>query len=161
MKTDTYYPWLFGLLKIICEKDAVTRLVRVNAPEASSEPCLLADMAFAQISEYLLGQRTQFTFPIAPKGTPFQNRVWAALQTIPYGETRTYGQLAAVLGNPRAARAVGLANRQNPIAIAIPCHRVIGQNGSLTGYAGGLEMKAALLTLEQTHAGKGGSPLWK
>lgn len=161
MKASAFYPWPFGLLKITCENDAITRMERIEQPDVQSEPSALTDRAFAEISEYLLGERTIFTFPIAPKGTPFQNRVWAALQAIPYGETRTYGQLAAELGNPRATRAVGLANGRNPIAIAISCHRVIGKNGRLTGYAGGLDMKAALLTLEQTHAGKGGSPVWK
>ena len=156
MKASAFYPWPFGLLKITYEQDAIARLERIDQPDAPSEPSALSDAAFAQIDEYLRGERTAFTFPMAPSGTPFQRRVWAALQAIPYGETRTYGQLAAALGNARAARAVGLANGQNPIAIAIPCHRVIGKNGSLTGYAGGLDMKAALLTLEQTHAGKDG-----
>ena len=83
------------------------------------------------------------------QGTPFQQKVWAALREIPYGETRSYGQIAAQVGNPKASRAVGMANNRNPIAIIVPCHRVIGANGSLTGYAGGLNVKQELLALER------------
>ena len=88
--------------------------------------------------------------PLAPAGTPFQQRVWRALEAIPYGETRTYAQIAAAVGNPRAVRAVGGANHRNPLPVVIPCHRVIGADGSLTGYAGGLERKTLLLGLERT-----------
>ena len=104
--------------------------------------------AKAQLSEYFAGTRQEFTLPLSPKGTPFQQKVWAALQTIPYGQTRSYGEIARQIGSPKAARAVGMANHHNPIAILIPCHRVVGQNGALTGYAGGLERKKALLQLE-------------
>jgi methylated-DNA-[protein]-cysteine S-methyltransferase len=90
-----------------------------------------------------------FDFPLAPQGTPFQQQVWRALCDIPYGETTSYGELARRIGNPNAVRAVGLANGSNPIAIIIPCHRVIGSNGSLTGYGGGLPIKKALLALER------------
>lgn len=102
----------------------------------------------AQLREYFAGARRTFDLPLAPHGTAFQRRVWAALRTIPYGETRTYGELAAAIGNPSACRAVGMANHRNPIPIIIPCHRVIGANGTLTGYAGGLEIKRRLLALE-------------
>lgn len=102
----------------------------------------------AELSEYFDRQRTQFTVPLAPVGTPFQQSVWALLRDIPYGETRTYAQLADALGQRAAIRAVGLANGRNPISIVIPCHRVIGSDGSLTGYAGGLERKRKLLELE-------------
>jgi methylated-DNA-[protein]-cysteine S-methyltransferase len=112
----------------------------------------LANEPFAaaadQLAAYFAGLLTEFTLPLAPAGTAFQRRVWAALQTIPYGETWSYGQLAATIGNPAAVRAVGLANARNPIAIAIPCHRVIGSDGSLTGYGGGLDRKRYLLDLE-------------
>ena len=108
---------------------------------------LLAD-ARRQLTEYFAGERTTFDLPLRPAGAPFQLRVWEALLRIPYGETASYGELARELGHPTAARAVGAANGRNPIAIVVPCHRVIGSNGSLTGYAGGLECKRALLDLE-------------
>jgi methylated-DNA-[protein]-cysteine S-methyltransferase len=101
-----------------------------------------------QLHEYLRKERTQFDLPLAPTGSEFQNRVWSLLLKIPYGSTRTYGELAAELGHTGAARAVGRANATNPIAIIIPCHRVIGSSGSLTGYAGGLDMKEKLLQFE-------------
>lgn len=102
----------------------------------------------AQLTEYFAGQRRDFTVPLAASGNAFQKQVWALLVAIPYGETRAYGELARALGNPGAARAVGLANGQNPLSILVPCHRVIGANGALTGYAGGLPRKRALLELE-------------
>lgn len=101
-----------------------------------------------QLGEYFAGIRREFSLPLSPKGTPFQQKVWAALGTIPYGQTRSYGEIARQIGSPRGARAVGMANHFNPIAILIPCHRVVGQNGALTGYAGGLWRKQALLKLE-------------
>jgi methylated-DNA-[protein]-cysteine S-methyltransferase len=104
--------------------------------------------AAAQLSAYFAGQRTAFELPLAPEGTEFQRRVWAALQQIPYGQTWSYGELARHIGSPAASRAVGLANGKNPIALVIPCHRVIGSDGSLTGYGGGLERKRFLLDLE-------------
>lgn len=102
-----------------------------------------------QLTEYFAGFRREFDLPLAPKGTPFQKAVWAQLARIPYGETRTYGQLAAALGKPHAARTVGSACRCNPLAIVLPCHRVVGADGSLTGYAGGLDAKEYLLELER------------
>ena len=104
--------------------------------------------AARQLAAYFAGELTDFDLPLAPGGTDFQRRVWAALQTIPYGETWTYGQLAEKIGNAAAIRAVGLANGRNPISLVIPCHRVIGSDGSLTGYGGGLERKRFLLDLE-------------
>lgn len=101
-----------------------------------------------EIAEYFTGQRTTFAATLQPQGTPFQRSVWDLLLTIPSGQTLTYGELAAQLGKPSATRAVASAIGRNPISIAIPCHRVIGKNGSLTGYAGGIERKAALLNLE-------------
>jgi len=101
-----------------------------------------------QLAAYFAGQLTEFDLPLAPAGTRFQRTVWAALQQIPYGETWSYGQLACKIGNPAAVRAVGLANGRNPIALVVPCHRVIGADGSLTGYGGGLERKRYLLDLE-------------
>jgi methylated-DNA-[protein]-cysteine S-methyltransferase len=107
----------------------------------------------AQLSEYFAGGRTEFDLPLHPSGSPFQLRVWAALQEIPYGQTQSYGKTAAAIGAPDAARAVGLANGQNPISIVVPCHRVIGANGSLTGYGGGLDAKRWLLAHEAAHSG--------
>ncbi|GAA0599347.1 methylated-DNA--[protein]-cysteine S-methyltransferase [Kutzneria viridogrisea] len=101
-----------------------------------------------QLDEYFAGQRTEFDLPLAMRGTPFQLSVWHALTEIPYGETATYGELAQLLGKPGASRAVGLANGKNPIGIIVPCHRVIGSTGDLTGYGGGLERKRALLEFE-------------
>ena len=111
------------------------------------------DEAITQLTEYFDGRRTEFTVPLAARGTPFQQRVWDALRTIPYGETWTYGQLADSLGTPTAVRAVAAANGRNPISIIVPCHRVIGSNGNLTGYAGGLERKRFLLEREAERAG--------
>ena len=105
--------------------------------------------AVSQLTAYFAGELTQFDLPLAPQGTPFQQQVWAYLQTIPYGRTTTYGTIAAKLGYPNASRAVGAANGRNPIAVIIPCHRVVGSDGKLTGYAGGLPIKEALLGLER------------
>jgi methylated-DNA-[protein]-cysteine S-methyltransferase len=102
----------------------------------------------SQLAEYFALQRRDFSFPIAPNGTAFQQSVWRLLRDIPYGETRTYRQLADAIGNRAAVRAVGLANGRNPISIVIPCHRVIGTGGGLTGYAGGLDRKRLLLEME-------------
>lgn len=104
--------------------------------------------AIAQLNAYFAGERQEFDLPLAPEGTPFQQQVWQALQTIPYGTTSTYGELAAQLGKPTASRAVGAANGRNPLPIVIPCHRVISANGKLTGFRGGLRFKEALLGLE-------------
>lgn len=102
-----------------------------------------------QLSAYFAGKLREFDLPVAPEGTAFQRTVWRQLQRIPYGETISYGELAGRIGNPKAVRAVGLANGSNPISIVIPCHRVIGSNGSLVGYGGGLPIKQALLSLER------------
>ena len=101
-----------------------------------------------QLEEYFAGERTEFSLPLESHGTDFQQRVWRALRAIPFGTTISYGELARRIGNPRAVRAVGLANGRNPISIIVPCHRVIGANGTLTGYGGGLERKRFLLALE-------------
>ncbi|EGA66039.1 methylated-DNA--[protein]-cysteine S-methyltransferase [Vibrio brasiliensis] len=103
-----------------------------------------------QLEEYFAGSRTEFELPIAAVGTVFQTQVWKALTTIPYGVTWSYQDLANAIGNPKAVRAVGLANGKNPVSVIVPCHRVIGKSGKLTGYAGGVERKAKLLDLEQS-----------
>lgn len=121
-------------------------------PRKVCETPLLQE-AEEQLNEYFAGVRREFDLPLAPKGTPFQKAVWAEMCRIPYGETRTYGQLAAAIGRPSACRAVGGACHSNPIAILQPCHRVVGRSGHLTGYAYGVEMKQYLLELEQGTTG--------
>ena len=116
------------------------------AGENSADP--LTAEAFRQLDEYFAGNRRAFDLPLKPAGTPFQLRVWAALRRIPYGKTATYGEIAAAVGCPKGARAVGMANNRNPIAIFIPCHRVIGADGKLVGYASGLDTKRKLLDLD-------------
>ncbi|MGR5132413.1 methylated-DNA--[protein]-cysteine S-methyltransferase [Vibrio alfacsensis] len=113
----------------------------------SEHPVL--SLAVVQLAEYFSGLRNEFDLPLAATGTAFQTQVWRALTTIPYGETWSYQDLANAIGNPKAVRAVGLANGRNPISIVVPCHRVIGKSGKLTGYAGGVERKQRLLALEQ------------
>lgn len=108
----------------------------------------LLDEAARQLEEYFTGRRREFDLPLAPAGTPFQCAVWAALRGIPYGETRSYKQIASAVGRPAACRAVGMANHRNPLPIVIPCHRVVGASGALTGYAGGLDIKRKLLAVE-------------
>lgn len=115
----------------------------------------------AQLTAYFAGDLTEFDVPLDLHGTPFQRRVWTALQGIPYGETITYGELAAELGKPSASRAVGLANGRNPVSVIVPCHRVVGSTGSLTGYGGGLERKRYLLDFERkTRTGAGEATLF-
>jgi len=112
--------------------------------------------AVAQLGEYFAGERRRFDLSLAPRGTEFQRRVWRALREIPYGKTISYGELARRIGNPSASRAVGLANGANPLPIIVPCHRVIGADGTLTGFGGGLPIKRKLLALEEATAEEGG-----
>ena len=119
--------------------------------EVESPNFSLLEEAERQLREYFAGVRKSFDLPLSQHGTPFQMAVWDSLQTIPYGETRSYGDIARQIGKPGAARAVGMANNRNPICIIVPCHRVIGADGSLTGYGGGLDKKEALLKLEGVH----------
>lgn len=111
--------------------------------------CAITDLAARQLTEYFNGSRVSFDLPIAPAGTAFQQQVWRALLSVPYGHTACYGDIARQINNSKGVRAVGLANSRNPIAIIIPCHRIIGANGTLTGYAGGLDKKEWLLRLEK------------
>ena len=141
---------------LLAGDDAALRLLwfvegrQVAAPEPSwIEDARPFRDVVAQLGAYFAGTLQRFDVPLNPGGTPFQSRVWRALQDIPYGETESYGALARRLGDAKAVRAVGLANGANPISIIIPCHRVIGSNGSLIGYGGGLPTKRALLALEQ------------
>lgn len=143
-----------GWIGVEVKDGAVTQVFFAEAgekepvPADGAERALLSE-AFRQLEAYLDGRLTVFSLPLAPAGTPFQRRVWAVLETIPYGETWSYQRVAAAVGNPKAARAVGMANNRNPVAIVIPCHRVIGADGSLVGYDGGLSRKAWLLALEK------------
>ena len=132
----------------LAERDGALVGLRFEAEEDTAPSPLLL-RAREELEEYFAGRRREFDLPLSPHGTPFQRQVWQALRTIPYGSTCTYGQLAAAVGNPRAARAVGMANHRNPLPILIPCHRVIGSTGSLTGYAGGVERKRLLLSIEE------------
>lgn len=123
-----------------------------NVRQAVRPPALLLN-AVNQLNAYFAGDLRGFDLPLKLVGTPFQVAVWQALQDIPYGETTSYGEMARRVGTPNGSRAVGLANGSNPIAIVVPCHRVIGSNGKLTGYGGGLDNKQTLLALERQHAG--------
>lgn len=144
------YPTILGNITIACTQDAITAIHLGTPIKTTGEKVrtALMDKAFQEIKEYLEGKRKTFDVPLAPNGTAFQQKVWNALLTIPYGETRTYSEIAEMIGNPKACRAVGMANNKNPIIIMIPCHRIIGKNGSLVGYACGLETKEYLLNLE-------------
>lgn len=135
-----------GLAAVLWEDDDPARIrVRIYT-ENNAHPVLLETER--QLQEYFNGERNVFSLPLDPVGTEFQKEVWQALSTIPYGETRTYGDIARQLGDIKAVRAVGAANGKNPISIIVPCHRVIGVSGNLTGFAGGLEAKAWLLSRE-------------
>lgn len=136
-----------GLVAILWEQDSPRR-VRLNDLVAGERHPVLVQTE-KQLSEYFAGKRRTFSVALDMRGTRFQKNVWEALLAIPFGETRSYGQLAKQLGNPRATRAVGAANGRNPLSIIVPCHRVIGSSGKLTGFAGGLDAKAHLLNLER------------
>jgi methylated-DNA-[protein]-cysteine S-methyltransferase len=140
-----------GTLTVVVDADgALTHVLfedQVPPARAERDPARCA-AAVAQLREYFAGERTDFDLPLSPAGTEFQRRVWEELRTVEYGSVTDYGSLGARIGRPGAARAVGRANATNPIPIVIPCHRVIGANGSLTGYAGGIEAKRLLLDLE-------------
>lgn len=137
-----------GLLTVEETNGAITAL-RFGGDAVSEPSTPLLRQAKQQLNEYFTARRRHFDLPLCPHGTPFQKAAWSALCRIPYGQVRTYAQQAAAIGKPRACRAIGMANHNNPIPIFIPCHRVIGVGGKLTGYAGGLDTKRYLLTLEQ------------
>ncbi|MEO8076537.1 MAG: methylated-DNA--[protein]-cysteine S-methyltransferase [Acidobacteriota bacterium] len=142
-----------GLAAILWENDRPERVPLLIGTEDSHHPVLVA--AEGQLEEYFAGRRTTFTVKLDVSGTEFQRRVWSALLTIPFGETRSYGQIARQIGSPDAVRAVGAANGRNPVSIIAPCHRVIGSTGKLTGFAGGLDAKARLLALEGARTASG------
>lgn len=144
-----------GQLLLTGDEETLTGLYMADARDYADkrEPRRRNDAAFAeatgQLAEYFAGKRRDFDLQLSPQGTEFQSKVWSALRDIPYGETRSYGEIAAAIGKPKASRAVGTANNRNPIAVIVPCHRVIGANGSLVGYGGGLDRKTLLLSLER------------
>jgi len=148
-------PSPIGDLTIVTEDGAITR-VSMDTGASGAEADLggrddaTGGAAVRQLQEYFAGERTEFDLPLAPRGDDFKQRVWALLREIPYGQTRSYGDLARALGDVNLSQAVGFANGRNPIAIVVPCHRVIGSDGTLVGYAGGLDRKRFLLALEET-----------
>ena len=147
-----YYDSPIGVLRIFENGNGITMLKFVSNPKEQintleANTPLLKE-AVRQLSEYFAGNRTEFKLPLDLQGTDFQLKTWNALRAIPYGETRTYKQIAEAIACPKGCRAVGLANNRNPVAIVVPCHRVIGANGNLVGYAGGLDKKEKLLMLE-------------
>lgn len=153
MRNIFYYNTMIGELAIEENGLAITKVFFVDKDieEESLEKneTELLKEAIKQLNEYFDGKRKEFDLPLAPKGTEFQKKVWNALKKIPFGETRSYGEIAKLIGNEKASRAVGMANNKNPIMIIIPCHRVIGANGKLVGYAGGIDIKEKLLNLEK------------
>ncbi|MGM9926796.1 MAG: methylated-DNA--[protein]-cysteine S-methyltransferase [Bacillus sp. (in: firmicutes)] len=154
MKRLFFYDTNIGKIGIAENGTGITDVYMADSIEEEVEfiqetPLLIE--AAKQLNEYLAGQRITFDLPLASKGTEFQQKVWNVLKTIPYGETWSYKQVAEAIGQPTASRAVGMANNKNPIMIIVPCHRVIGSNKKLVGYAGGLEMKEKLLKLEEGH----------
>ena len=166
MRYATFMDSPIGKLQLAEEDGKLTHLLFVShntledlGLEAVEKETPLLKKTKKQLKEYFAGKRKEFDLPLAPSGTPFQMKCWEGLRTIPYGETRTYRDIAAYAGNPKAVRAAGGANHNNPISVIVPCHRVVGTNGSLTGFGGGLEAKAYLLNLEQK--GSGGDKVWK
>jgi len=155
MKTLFYYDFPVGKLGIIEDSQKITGIFFKNGKKIPKsgigsiiEETALIKKTADQLEEYFKGKRKSFNVPLLYEGTEFQKSVWKALQEIPYGETCSYKEIAAAAGNPKACRAAGMANNRNPIVIIIPCHRVIGADGSLTGYGGGIEKKRYLLELE-------------
>lgn len=145
------YSFPIGLVNVGYEDDAVVFLKLEQDSDIPHEPSPFSDHVAMELQEYFEGKRTRFTFPIRLDGTAFQKAVWEELLKIPYGQTRTYGQIASAIGKPKASRAVGIACSRNPVWIAVPCHRIIGKNNTLTGYAGGLDLKQKLLDLEKAN----------
>ena len=141
-----------GPIQVICDEVGVLGVeFGSEAPkEGLKKSTDLIKKTVLQLNEYLIGERTEFDLPLKPEGTAFQKKVWEALCTIPYGQTRSYKEIAIQIGNEKACRAVGMANNRNPISIIIPCHRVIGADKSLVGYGGGLNIKVKLLNLESS-----------
>ncbi|MDR1319940.1 MAG: methylated-DNA--[protein]-cysteine S-methyltransferase [Gracilibacteraceae bacterium] len=153
MEDIWFYDYPVGRLGIAAENASITRVFfAANSAEVPTAKTPLIEAAAAELSEYFRGERFEFDLPLSLRGTDFQISVWTALRTIPAGETRSYKDMAVQIGKPLACRAVGMANHRNPVAIIVPCHRVIGQNGGLVGYGGGLPVKKYLLEMEERYA---------
>lgn len=154
MKYWEVYESKIGPLTILCDDEALLGIDfgTVEPKNAVRDRSELIGRTEGQLEEYMAGTRTEFDLPLKPEGTEFQKKVWNALLLIPYGETKSYKDIAVLIDNPKGCRAVGMANNRNPIPIIIPCHRVIGANGSLIGYGGGLDIKVKLLELERLKA---------
>ncbi len=152
MQTDlplrAYYKSPLGEIEITAFGGSITEVKFVDEIESATSSSVILDDCRNQLGEYFCGKRKEFSLPLAPEGTEFQKKVWQELQNIPFGETRSYLDIALKLGDKNLTRAVGAANGKNPIAIIIPCHRVIGEDGKLTGYAGGLWRKEWVLDFE-------------
>ena len=144
------YETVLGSVTFVEEDGALLAISTHRTFEGMEQETPLIKEAYRQLSEYLKGERKGFDLPLLIKGTTFQQQVWKALLEIPYGETRSYKQIAVAIGNPKAVRAVGMANNRNPLLIVVPCHRVIGANGKLVGYGAGIEKKEFLLRLEKS-----------
>jgi len=146
-----FYKTPIGRLQIFSDSEYITRIsfFEKKMQGAIEKETPLIKRMYSELEEYFAGKRKSFDVPVKPEGTSFQQSTWDALLKIPHGETRSYKQIAEMIGKPAACRAVGMANNRNPIPIVIPCHRVVGANGDLTGYAGGLEVKRKLLGLEK------------
>lgn len=146
-----YYDYLaspLGLVEVTASEQGVVAVTFCDMPRQPVQPQRLVQEAKRQLIAYFTQELSEFDLPLAATGTVFQQQVWQALTTVPYGQTASYGDIAKAINNPKGVRAVGLANGKNPIAIIVPCHRIIGANGTLTGYAGGLDKKAWLLAHE-------------
>lgn len=148
------YDTILGSITFVEEGGTLVAITTHDSCEGVEQETPLIQKAFLQLSEYFRGERRQFDLPLNPRGTVFQKQVWEALLEIPYGETRSYKQIAEAIGNPKAVRAVGMANNRNPLLIVVPCHRVIGANGKLVGYGAGLDKKEFLLRLEKVSMSK-------
>ena len=144
------YETVLGDVTLVEEDGALLAISLKSIKEGTELETTIIKEAHRQITEYLKGERKVFDLPIRLRGTDFQQQVWTALLDIPYGETRSYKQIAEAIGNPKGMRAVGMANNRNPLLIVVPCHRVIGANGSMVGYGEGVEMKEFLLRLEKS-----------
>ena len=160
MKNHALYDTPYGTMAVIYEDNVIRALLmpladtldyKVGRLPGANKVTELTEQVNREIQEYFRGERKEFTFPIEAEGTEFQRKVWKALRDIPYGETRSYKDIAVAIDNPKACRAVGMANNKNPHIIVVPCHRVIGANGTLVGYANGLEMKEKLLEMEKNN----------
>ncbi|RUO63553.1 methylated-DNA--[protein]-cysteine S-methyltransferase [Pseudidiomarina insulisalsae] len=139
-----------GPLLIVSDGDAISRIEFCSAPLTKKASDIVLKRASAQLASYFAGTLEQFDLPLRPQGTAFQQQVWQTLASIPFGSTTSYADIARSIANPKGVRAVGMANSKNPLAIVIPCHRVIGANGQLTGYAGGIDKKEWLLRHEKS-----------